>query len=82
MEGLKEGLGLLQVAVPTLIHHAESEVFGVGSVDRMREVTTRAGRQLLVGVIVPRPMDTFFELLLDAVMAETACLGNIQRVDR
>ena len=75
--GIKKGVRLCLVAGTALFHHGDTEPFGVGAGDGVGGMAIFAGRQLLFGLVVSRPMDTGSECLLDAVVADSTCVGDV-----
>jgi hypothetical protein len=82
VEGVEESPGFLLVAPAALVHHPEPETGSVDPADRVGRMTILAGGQFLVGVTVSGPVDAGLADLLDAVVAGSAGVGHVVRIDR
>ncbi len=82
MKRVEEGLSLPLMASAALLHHLGTEARFVDAGYRVRSVAVLAGRVVLFGIRILRPVDAGAELLFDAVMAYAARGGNVLRVDQ
>ena len=84
VERVEEGLRLIVVAPPALIHHQQAEVTSIGAADGVRGVAVLARGQLAaVAGVADRPrVDAGVERLLDPVVTGAAGTGDVVRMDR
>ena len=80
VEGIKECLGLVRVTTSTLLHHQGAEPQLFGAHDRMRGMTVLAGRVIVLGNRIVRPVNTLAELFLDPMVTSTARTRDVRRI--